>query len=357
MSRHANEVIVKRRLQRVLLACPGFAALCRLLTRNHVRVLMYHRFAPDASNERAVGAPMLRTQAKLIARHHDLWTPDDHLDHLEGKRPGGRCPVVVTCDDGYADFHAIAFPVFRDQRIPAMLFVATGFVDGHTWFWWDRLAHLLAAAPGWRGEFTVGDRDLVLDLTGEETRARAWNAIADRCRFLPDARKEETLRRLAATLGVDPTEQPAAGYEPVTWDQVREMAAAGILFGAHTVTHPILSRVPVAEAGREIAASRERIETATGATVRWFAYPQGGPADWNVEVRGQVIAAGLRGCYVAYQNLLSREDPYALPRYCVQSDPLHFRWLLCGAEWLILQLRQRIGLPTAPGADYWTGTD
>ncbi len=347
---------MKRRLQRVLLACPGFAALCRLLTRNHVRVLMYHRFTPDASHERAVGAAMLGEQAALIARHHDRWTPDDHLDLLEGKRRGGRCPVVVTCDDGYADFHAIAFPVFREHRIPAMLFVATGFVDGRTWFWWDRLAHLLDAAPGWRGEFAVGGRVLTLDLTGEASRARAWNEFADRCRFLPDAQKEEALRQLAATLGVDPAERPAPGYEPATWDQVREMAAGGILFGAHTVTHPILSRVPPAEAEREIGESRRRLEAMIGAPVRWFAYPQGGPADWNAEVREQVAAAGLRGCYVAYQNLLPREDPYALPRYCVQSDPLHFRWLLCGAEWLMLRLRQRIGLSTAPGADYWAGT-
>jgi hypothetical protein len=37
---------MKKRLKRLLLALPGFADLCRLLTRRHVRTFLYHRFSP-----------------------------------------------------------------------------------------------------------------------------------------------------------------------------------------------------------------------------------------------------------------------------------------------------------------------
>lgn len=350
--------MLKNRLKFLLLSIPGFEACCRQLTRGHVRALMYHRFAPAPGGDpRAVTAAELERQVARITRHHDLWTPDDHLDHLKGLRRAGRAPVVITVDDGYADFHDVAFPIFAHASVPAMLFVATGFIDGDTWMWWDRLRHLLAAAPGWRGSVDAGGRHYSLDLTTAAGREAAWNSLADRCRFLPDREKEQVIIAVAAALGVAPAARPPAGCAPVTWDQIRAMARAGMLFGAHTVTHPILTRLAPADAAAEIAGSGRRLAAELGAPVAWFCYPQGGPADFDATVARAVSDAGYRGAYVAYQNLSRPPDPWALPRYCVARDVREFRWMLCGAEWLVLRLRQRLGRPVAAGSNYWAGAD
>lgn len=348
---------MKRRLKRLLLACPGFEPLCRLLTRTHVRALMYHRFSADASSDgRRLDAPRLREQAAYLSRHHELWRPHDHLELLQARRRPGHCPVVVTADDGYADFFAFAFPIFRDYGIPATLFVTTGFVDGRIWFWWDRLEWLLAHAPASRGESDFGGRNVVWDLTDDVGRVAAWHHIADRCRFLPDAEKEAALSAFGATLGLILPIPAPSEYAPVTWEQVREMVGQGILMGAHSVTHPILSRVSPAEAAAEITNSRRRLAEAAGIDTGWFSYPQGGPADFTPEVQATARDAGFSGCYVAWQIMRKPVDPYALPRYCATTDMVEFRWTMCGAEWLQLRMRCRFGLRTGAGPDYWAGS-
>jgi peptidoglycan/xylan/chitin deacetylase (PgdA/CDA1 family) len=349
---------MKLLLKKALLACPGFEALCRLLTRRAVRTLMYHRFTDAATGKPGcVDATTLRRQLDYLVRHHARWAPDDILSARDGRRPPGRCPVVVTVDDGYRDFVDVAYPLFVEHGIAAMLFVTTGFVDGQVWFWWDRLESILALGVTDRMiEVEVGGRLLLLDLSTPGGRKAAWHAVADRCRFVPDAEKEAALARLAADLQVTLPTRPDPLHAAATWEQIREMAAGGILLGAHAVTHPILSRVPLERARLEIEESRRRLGEMTGSLPDWFCYPQGGPADFTPQVRDLVEAAGYRGCFVAYQNQLEPEDAFALPRTCIAAEMADFRWFLCGAEILVLGWRRRLGLPVDLGAEYWAGS-
>ena len=54
--------------------------------------------------------------------------------------------AVITVDDGYRDFYDIAFPVLREEGVPATFFVTTGFIDGQIWLWPDLLEYALSAA-------------------------------------------------------------------------------------------------------------------------------------------------------------------------------------------------------------------
>ena len=59
----------------------------------------------------------------------------------------------------------------------------------------------------------------------------------------------------------------------MTEDELRELAAAGVELGAHTVTHPDLSTLDHAECLREMVESRDEVERITGQKVTTFAYP------------------------------------------------------------------------------------
>jgi peptidoglycan/xylan/chitin deacetylase (PgdA/CDA1 family) len=61
----------------------------------------------------------------------------------------------------------------------------------------------------------------------------------------------------------------------MTLAQVRELADAGMTFGAHTRTHLDLTRIPAAQARAEIAGSRTDLEDCLGQSIHWFAYPGG----------------------------------------------------------------------------------
>jgi peptidoglycan/xylan/chitin deacetylase (PgdA/CDA1 family) len=70
--------------------------------------------------------------------------------------------------------------------------------------------------------------------------------------------------------------QPARlGRAMLSWSEVRELQHAGLTIGAHTVTHPDLRRLPLAQAAEEMRESKTRIEQALGVAVTSFAYPNG----------------------------------------------------------------------------------
>ncbi len=72
--------------------------------------------------------------------------------------------------------------------------------------------------------------------------------------------------------------------------QIRDWMAAGHGIGAHTRTHPWLTRIPLAEAREEIRGSKARLEDLFGVPILHFCYPYG---DWNPAVRDLVEEAGF----------------------------------------------------------------
>lgn len=320
---------------------------------------MYHRFSTlgNPGGGGAIEGDTLRAQLQLVRQYHACWTPSDHWRILQGQGCWEPCPVVITVDDGYRDFFTIAFPLLQDGRVPAMVFLTTGFVDGQLMLWWDRLEQLLEEASGRRVDVTLDGVALQLDLTSTSSRKQVWHRLADRCRFLPHAEKEQLIEALAKALGAGPALLGDERYAPLCWEEIQLMSRAGILFGAHTLSHPILSRLPAVQAQTEIEQSRHQLETMLGVSVDWFSYPQGGPADYTPKIKEMVRAAGFKGCYVAHQDVALAQDLFALPRYCPSGDMVEFRWLLCGAEYLILKLRALLGKPAKPGQAYWAGSD
>lgn len=94
------------------------------------------------------------------------------------------------------------------------------------------------------------------------------------------------------------TAEGEAPREHMTIDDVREMAAAGIEFGSHTMHHKLLPEVPVDVAESEIRDSKKVIEEMLGRECRVFAYPAGFFTDAAAAcVRDAGYLAGFSTCY------------------------------------------------------------
>lgn len=94
--------------------------------------------------------------------------------------------------------------------------------------------------------------------------------------------------------------------------QIREWLAAGHEIGSHSLTHPLLTRIPRAQAHEEISASKKILEDLFGRTVEYFCYPYG---DWNDELCNLVMAAGYKAAFTATAGINTPADsPYMLKR-------------------------------------------
>ena len=65
------------------------------------------------------------------------------------------------------------------------------------------------------------------------------------------------------------------GRSMLSWGEIREMLCSEIDFGAHTLTHPDLTRLPLEQKEIEIRESKAIIEDVLGTPVPCFAYPYG----------------------------------------------------------------------------------
>jgi peptidoglycan/xylan/chitin deacetylase (PgdA/CDA1 family) len=120
----------------------------------------------------------------------------------------------------------------------------------------------------------------------------------------------------------DWTTQPAGvpRWELLTWAEVRELAAAGMDVGAHSVTHPWLPALPAGAIHREVAESRAAIEDALGRPARSFAYPYGGH-----DARVRQIVRGLFpiACGDTPGRVARRTNRSRLPRIEVHYVDAH----------------------------------
>lgn len=112
------------------------------------------------------------------------------------------------------------------------------------------------------------------------------------------------------------------GRPMLSWREIREMLGGGIEFGAHTLTHPDLTRLSAENIAVEMAGSKQCIEDALGTPVTSFAYPFG-----RYDGQSHRLAQRYFTCACADTlGLLSGEsDPYALERvdaYYIRSRRL-----------------------------------
>ena len=346
-----------RLLKKLLLALPGFQWLCRRLTRHHVRVFMYHRFVD--SPRRGVdghGIETLDWQMAAVKAHHEPWTVQRHFEALSGTRPGnGGCPVVVTVDDGYRDFASTALPVFEKYGIPVTLYVTTGFVSGDLWLWWDQLRYMFETAPETSLDVEYAGEHFHVDLNSPTSRRATWHRIAGRCCFLQDDDRLAVIATIARRLDFEIPEQPPEQFAPLSWDELRRLRDRGVAFGAHTVSHSVLTRLPLVKARWEIQESRRMLEEKLGEPASWFCFPLGGPADWSSELVDEVAAAGFATSYLAFPSLSGDTNLFTLPRWGAPCDPTEFHWILCGAAYLDLYLHRLLGRKIGPGPSYWEG--
>jgi peptidoglycan/xylan/chitin deacetylase (PgdA/CDA1 family) len=115
---------------------------------------------------------------------------------------------------------------------------------------------------------------------------------------------------------------PFGGREMMSWPEIREIEREGIDFGAHTLTHQDLTRLPLKRVHAEVFDSKSMIEDTLGCAVTAFAYPFG---YHNRRVRRIVQAYYACACSARLGMATRTSDPFALERV----DMYYFR-----TEWL-----------------------
>jgi len=307
-------------------------------------ILLYHRVAELPADPQLLAVTPRRFAQHLeLLRRHCCPTSLGQLVATLGEGRLPRRAVAVTFDDGYADNLHVAEPLLARYDVPATVFVTTAYVGSARELWWDDLERLLLF-PGELPETLRVRIGPVVEtwqlgpsavLTPEDCASHAdWNVecghdpsarhrvyrdLCGRLRTVSSDDREAVFADLSRMAGMNA--EGRATHRALSRDEVGRLAESDhIDIGAHTMTHPVLSGLPVAVQQSEVAGSKARLEAITKRRVTSFAYPFGGRADYTRSTVSLVRNAGFTTACANVAGLVRRRsDPWQLPRVLVRN--------------------------------------
>lgn len=263
------------------------------LTADRLRILMYHRFS-DKVEEFRLGQEILEKELKYLGKNYQVITLRNYCKQLEKGVKGKKNLLAITVDDGFEDFYRYAFPLLKKYKLSATVFLTTDLVGKKKWLWPDKIEYILNHATVPRFNFEINDERIKLDMRTTKNRHKTQLELFERCRKGEVNFKNRLINRLAGDLDVVVPGAVTDEYMSLSWEQIKEATKYGIEFGAHTISHNILSRLNLTEAQKEIAGSKTIIENNLQQEVVSFAYPFGQVTDFNNESVTTVKKSGYK---------------------------------------------------------------
>ncbi|MFL6707130.1 MAG: polysaccharide deacetylase family protein [Massilia sp.] len=285
-----------------------FASLGPLKKR--LSILIYHRVLaqPDPLFPDEIDAARFDQQLRFLKANFNIISLAAAIEGLKNNSLPPRA-ACLTFDDGYADNATIALPILQRHGVNATVFVATGFLNGGR-MWNDTIIELIRRAPSQIDLTGAGYGSYTLDSVA--ARRQAIGSLLDQLKYIPMDERLRQVQAIAAQVDVRLPDDLM-----MRTDQVRQLHAAGIEIGAHTVDHPILARLSAAEARSQIATGKAALENMIGASVNLFAYPNGKPGrDYLAEHVAIVKELGFTGAVsTSWGAARPSADLFQLPRF------------------------------------------
>jgi peptidoglycan/xylan/chitin deacetylase (PgdA/CDA1 family) len=284
------------------------------LSSRSLTVLTYHRIVPRGHDSgrrppNTLYCDEFEQQMAFVASRYKVLSAGELRAFANGSGAFPRYAMAITFDDGYENNFLYALPILQRHGMHAAFFLTTALIgtkDGMLWF--DRLDRLLSKAPG--AEIEGSLRRLEGSAGPAEGELRSW------FKRLRSDRQSELLDRVEAQFGRDrPRKEDDAVYAMMSWDQVRQMASAGMTIGSHTANHQILAAVPAEDVQAELISSRNLVEQETSRECWCFAYPNGSSRDFRTSDELAVKEAGYLCAFTQIPGSAHAGSPrYALPR-------------------------------------------
>jgi peptidoglycan/xylan/chitin deacetylase (PgdA/CDA1 family) len=306
-----------RKLSTYFVYYSGFLSLWRKVANGGRPVVIYYHEVFDRGddvrwwNARSLLSPLahFRAQIEYLSRRYRIVSLNEAV-----ASPPART-VAITFDDGYRGVYRHAFPVLKERHLPATIFLSTDFINSAQLPWWEVM---MDQVRGFRA-LPIEKRSRLaakLPLRWKRILAGAYDPefVLSFFKFAPSKEREEFAGIMQSC--------PVPGSRPerifLSAEEIREMALAGIAFGSHTRSHPILTWIDDERLDEEVRGSKEEIRRLTGIESCWFSYPDG---IFSVREEKVVRDAGYTGAVQTFR-VPDQSDRFAIPRTALKGETM-----------------------------------
>ena len=247
------------------------------------------------------------------------------IKDLEKRDSWQRNQLIVTFDDGYRNFYTNAYPILKQSRTPALLFIWTGFVQNQKAAWNDRIFHAVKNTQKEELNFSSGSSDYRFSLLGEKQKFHAFQFLL---RLFSDElngpKREELIECIVNKLGVSAVEETMMNdenFRPLDARDIRKMAKEGLVsFGSHTVNHYNLGKCDERTIFNELFRSKKDIEEWTGMPCVALSLPGG---SWKNEIKEIAKGLGYKFIFNSVPDVNRLPiNSFNIKRYCIRENSI-----------------------------------
>jgi peptidoglycan/xylan/chitin deacetylase (PgdA/CDA1 family) len=305
------------------------------MTAESCLAVMYHYVRDSDSTAfpaiRALPPAYFEQQLDWLAASYRLIDLDALEAALEGRASLPPDAALLTFDDGFVDHYAAVFPILRARGLSGVFFLAEDACGSAPRVLAVHKTHFLLARLGpdrFAQEVLEACAPVGATAPG---RARVVGAdhwehadertIKNLLNFeLPIEEADRVLDLLFARhVGSD---EPFARQLYLQEPMIREMAAAGMVFGCHTRSHRMLSRLDPRQQEAELGGGVTWIRGLTGQARVPFCYPWGGPNTYTAETLQLLDALGYSVAFNTVRRRIRAGDHrFELPRVDTRDLP------------------------------------
>ena len=280
-------------------------------------ILCYHRVGTEGVPYFSRLDPAaFEAQMRYLKKHYRVIPLSQMCSELLESR-NVEPTIAITFDDGYKDLYSYAFPVLRKYGIPSTIYLIGQCMENGEAPWYDRIFAALKYANIPVLEVQLNELRS-FQLNSQDSRnAAAWEIVCY-LRSIPDTQRRTWCAHFERNY---PVPQSEITSRILDWAQVREMSGAGVDFGAHTMTHPSVSRLEGDAFTEELIQSKKLLEDRLDNPVHDFAYPFGKDTDRSAISEQVLRSAGYRSAVTTIDGYNSAgANPLELRRVQIGND-------------------------------------
>jgi peptidoglycan/xylan/chitin deacetylase (PgdA/CDA1 family) len=276
-----------------------------------------------------VSAESFRNQLKLLKERYHVITPLQFLLWCESSEELPARSVLLTCDDGLRNTQTEMVPILQEFGLTCLFFVTGASLSDVPSMLWHEDLRLMLLCGGAAFRLQLDEIGLQSRATNPEERRLLWWRLVKSLSTLDGNARPRLLEEIRHQLSLPENWnarylQDAAGgsrFLVLNLEGLKQLGAAGMSLGAHSLSHPVLSLLSSEAAWREIAESRHGLEQALGREVWALAYPFGDPLSVTQREVEMAERAGFSCAFLDVGGGFGAKTArFALPRVHVTGE-------------------------------------
>jgi peptidoglycan/xylan/chitin deacetylase (PgdA/CDA1 family) len=238
---------------------------------------------------------------RRLKAHGNAVSMEQVRRHYEQGEPLPDRAFAITFDDGFQNNLTVAAPLLSEERVPAMFYVTTGFVESNRMGWIDRIEFAVETRSKGALRLPWGERAF----DGDDARRQLLSEIRVKVKGDRNMDADALASDIQQQLGLQVTfESDHPLDRKLTWKEVQQLASDPMfMVSGHSHTHRILEYLDDGELAGELDTSLRLLREKGGIVSDHYSYPEGLSFCYSDRVIAALRARGIRCCPSAEDGL------------------------------------------------------